>query len=403
MAKIKINTTDIINSSTKASSVRAGVAAVSYGISSTRWKTDSQILGRNGIDGRLNGVQEQVEQIEKDILTIYQTVDNGAIKYQNTETWVVNLGAMLGGMNGKRGSSGNQNPYGVYFDGGNPDKNGAVSVNSERGIQKEKSGSIGNASAEASAEKLDGKATATASASASVAEGTVGYNAESGRFTFAGMGTVLGAEASAAAGYDVTGGNLGALAKAEASAYGLKGEIESKNLWGLEKFKATGEVLSISAEGTGYAVLMQDGNFRPAVGTEGEASAAVAKGEAEETFGLDGFNVKGKVEGYVVGASAEAEAKVGWAQNDDGESVFGVSANAGAEAYLAKGEVSGGFTIFGVEVIGTIGGGVGGGELSAGAGITTESLELSAGIGALIGVDVEIEIDWSDFKLWEDE
>lgn len=91
MPRIKINTFDVINSTPQANSAQSIVSGVASGITSTRWRTDGRILGRNGIDARLGSIQNQVAQIEKDICKIYQTAEGGATYYQATEEWILGL------------------------------------------------------------------------------------------------------------------------------------------------------------------------------------------------------------------------------------------------------------------------------------------------------------------------
>lgn len=401
MPRIKINTVDVINSTPQAHSAQSIVSGVASGITSTRWRTDGRILGRNGIDARLGSIQKQVVQIERDICKIYQTAEGGATYYQATERRIIGLVRLLSSINPTQENSRNENPYSIYFKEGTV-RNSDISDSLKDMFKIEKAGSILNASANASAEKIEGKGSASASASASVATGNVEADVLDGIIKVTGTGTALSAEAMAGAGYDVTAGNLAALAKAEASAYELKGELELEALWGLEKFKASGEVNSIAVSAKACASLLKDGMVRPALDMEAEASAAVAKGELEQTLGVDYLNVQAKAEGYAFGAEANAEAKIGWIQEDDGETSYGVAADVGAEAYLAKGEVSGGVNLFGIEIMTKAGGGLGGAEFSAGGHISTKSLGLSIGIGLLLGVDAEISIDWSDFELWED-
>lgn len=121
MATIKINIADVMNSSPKAGSAKAIAETVADGILSTKWRTDSRILYRNGIAGRLDHVQRQVAQLERDILAIYRTAESGAIQYQNIETWIVNLGRMLGSTCGKKNTAGNQESYEAYFKENLPD------------------------------------------------------------------------------------------------------------------------------------------------------------------------------------------------------------------------------------------------------------------------------------------
>lgn len=391
MPRTKINTEMVMNSSGNAKSA-AGIASdVAGKVGSVRGRTDSKILGRHGISGDLRSAQRHVAQISEEIMAIYRAAEMGARQYQSTEDRLIHMGKYIENITSVRQDTGIQGSNRVNVD---------CNVRSEKlsdglTVKEEMSGSVGNASANASVEKVDGKVVASAEAAASVAKGNMSVDMLNGLYVASGSGSVLGAGAMASAGADMSEGNLEVYAKAEASAHALKGEFEQERLWGLDKFKATGEVLSADVEGKAYASLQHNGIWMPGAGVEAEATAAVAKGEVEETIGVEKYNIKGGAEGYVLGAEAEAEAKVGVIQ-EDGEVSYGVSASAEAGAYLAKGEVTGGFTLFGIEIEGTLGGNVGVG-VEAGGAVTTDSLNISAGLSAFLGVNVELEIDWSNF------
>lgn len=273
-----------------------------------------------------------------------------------------------------------------------------VSKSSKIYFTTDTEGSTYAAEAKAGAELENGKKSAFANASADVAEGSFNLNAENGLYSLAGSGSILGASASAKAGYDTTNGNVKANAKAEAEAHALKGEISQEALWGLSKFKANGSVLSAGFNGKADAALIKNGIFAPSASAEAKAKAAVAEGSANSTMGLDKYNVHGEVSGYVVGAEASASAKVG-AVEEDGKTVYGVSAKASAGAYLAKGDVSAGFTLFGIKFDVSAGGNIGAGAKVEGK-VTSESIELGAGLSALLGLEAGIKVDWSDFGLF---
>jgi len=431
MAKTKINTQSISDATTSAKSAKNTTVDIGSAVSSIRWNTDGKILGRNGISGTFTSIQNSISQIATDIGKVCQHADSAVYQYEYTENKILSDGRNMGLLEVKsssgNGSSANKAAYESFFDKNDlyliksgmsveeylagmegkvdlAEKSDNPEEKSQDAIKASASGSVGNAEAMAGVEETDGKKVASASASASVATGEFEVDVLDGLAKTSGSGTALGAEAEAKAGYENSPDTLEAFAAASAGAYGLKGELNQENLWGLDKFSAKGEVLSAGAEAKAYGSLVHNGVFIPSAGLEAEASASVAKGDVERKLGADRYSVNAAAEGYVVGASAEAEAKFGIVESDDGGTAYGVSAKAGAEAYLAKGEVSGGFTVFGIEFKGTVGGGFGGGELSAGGSLTTESVSLSAGIGAILGVDVEIEIDWSNFGLglWED-
>lgn len=273
-----------------------------------------------------------------------------------------------------------------------------VSKSSKIYLTTDAEGSTYAAEAKAGAELENGKKAVFANASADVAKGSFNLNAENGLYSLAGSGSILGASASAKAGYDTTNGNIKANANAEAEAHALKGEISQEALWGLSKFKASGAVLSAGVNAKADATLFQNGIFVPSASAEAKAKAAVAEGSASSTMGLDKYNVHGEVSGYVVGAEASASAKVGVVEEDD-KTVYGASAEASAGAYLAKGDVSTGFTVFGIKVDVSVGGNIGAGAEVKGE-ITSESIELGAGLSALLGLEAGIKVDWSDFGLF---
>lgn len=279
--------------------------------------------------------------------------------------------------------------------------------------------SVGNASATVDVDVNDpNKKVESAGANASVWSGALEYDIGDGILVNSSKATALGAEANAKAGYDTTYGNMEAYATADASVYAFKGECTQTVLGGLGKYEATGVVGTAAVDAKAYASLSHNGVFAPSVGAEAEASAAFLKGEAEERFGSDKNNIKFAAEGAFLTAAAGAEAKIGMIQNgsagdknqkgknvagtwvkaeeQDRGAAYGISVKAGAGAYLARGEVRAGFSIAGIEIEGAVGGKIGGGG-EIGGSITSDFIDISAGISALLGVDVEVKIDWSNF------
>lgn len=270
-----------------------------------------------------------------------------------------------------------------------------VSKSSKIYLQTDAEGSAFATEAKAGSELENGKGSVYAKASADVAKGSFNVNAENGLYSVLASGSVLGVSAGAKSGYDTTNGNIKAYANAEAEAHGLKGEVSQEALWGLSKFKANGSVLSAAASAKASASLYQNGILFPSASAEAKAKAAVAEGKANSTIGLDRYNAHAEVSGYVVGAEASASAKVGVVEKDD-KTVYCASAKASAGAYLAKGDVSTGFTVFGIKFDMKAGGNIGAGVEVKGE-ITSESIELGAGLSALLGLEAGIKIDWSNF------
>ncbi len=145
--------------------------------------------------------------------------------------------------------------------------------------------------------------------------------------------------------------------------------------------------------------LFDDGKFSPQAQISGEASVSAVHGEAEATFGTENNNAHVNAEGDLGTAYAEANAGVGVIENDDGTTTIGAEAEVKVGAYAAQGEVSGGITIFGVEINGSVGGGVGGAEFQAGGSVTTDGVSGEIGLGFLVGGDISISVDWSNFEL----
>ena len=250
-------------------------------------------------------------------------------------------------------------------------------------IQAYSSGSTGNAEANTSAEK--GKASAEGSVSAW--QGKAGVNAVDGLAAIDGKLTVLGLSAKAKAELEP----WKASGEASVSAAVLGGAVTQTSIWGLQEFKAKGQVLGGEAKVKGQATLT-------GISGKAEANAAVVKGSVENRIGLENYNVHGKAEGYVIGAAAGASGGIG-VYDKDGKTQFGIHAKGEAEAYLTKGEVKGGFTLGGVKVDAKVGGGIGAGA-KAKFEFSSKSITIGAGAAAILGIEGEVTVDWSNFKLW---
>lgn len=177
----------------------------------------------------------------------------------------------------------------------------------------------------------------------------------------------------------------------------LKGNI------GLASGEAKGSVGKVSGKGSVNASLYKDGKFAPQIGIKGEASAVAIEGETNAKFGTENNNVHGKVNGKAGVAKAYGEASVGRVtyKTESGEvkTTDGVKLEAGAEAYAGEVKVSGGVNIFGIKIdVGATGkaGGVG---AKVGYTQTTGCVKGKLGLGLGLGAEVELSIDWSNFKL----
>lgn len=196
-----------------------------------------------------------------------------------------------------------------------------------------------------------------------------------------------GASGSAEFGWSEDKGLYGEI-KGNAEIAGLKGSVSYK-----DDYLSAGVSAAFLSAGAGAGLkiggLDKDGNYNFISGNA-EAKASVLSGEANAQFGTEDFNLHAKATGSLVGAEANAKFSVG---------SNGIKAGAGAEAYLAKGEVKGGFTLFGIKIDTKLEGKAGAVGAKGSFEATNTSLNIGAGVSAILGVGVDINIDWSGFKL----
>lgn len=210
-------------------------------------------------------------------------------------------------------------------------------------------------------------------------------------------GGVLGYEADLKkeAFWDLAEGEAGIGIEAELELYGAKGSVSvKKGPCSLE----TGAMLGYAGvKASGKGVLFQDGKFDPKLELEGSIEAAAAKTKVETRVGTENLAYTQKMEGSFLGT--EAKAKLEFDPKNGA-----LSAEAGAEAYLLKGEITQGFEIFGIEFNGKVEGKAGALGATAKAGFSDKSATIGAGVSALLGVDIELSVDWSNFKMpsWKD-
>lgn len=198
------------------------------------------------------------------------------------------------------------------------------------------------------------------------------------------------ADASAEAGL-MKDGMFSPYARAEANAEAgvAKGSASIKGKYG--DAALTGSLLSAGAHtGIDFTMMDENGNFNPSFSAEAEAKASVLSGQMEGKLGNDQFNMHGGAAGDLIGAGANAGVAV---------SAEEIKVEAGAEAYLAKGEVTGGFTLFGIKIDASLEGKAGAVGGSVGFDKTATSVEIGAGLSALLGVGIDVAIDWSEFEL----
>lgn len=200
------------------------------------------------------------------------------------------------------------------------------------------------------------------------------------------------ADASAEAGL-MKDGEFSPHARAEANAEAgvAKGSASIEGKYG--DAALTGSFLSAGAHaGISLDMTDENGNFNPSFSAEAEAKASVLSGQMEGKLGNDQFNMHGGAAGDLVGAGANAGIAI---------SAEEIKMEAGAEAYLAKGEVTGGFSLFGIKIDTTLEGKAGAVGGSVGFDKTATSVEIGAGLSALLGVGIDVAIDWSEFELPE--
>lgn len=101
MARILINTAEVVNSGSKARAAKSTTGSVVGRIAGVRSGTDSQILSRGGLGSRLDAVYNKVAQLEREIAAIQNAVENGAMQYQRTEASLDNLSRTIMGISSK--------------------------------------------------------------------------------------------------------------------------------------------------------------------------------------------------------------------------------------------------------------------------------------------------------------
>lgn len=187
----------------------------------------------------------------------------------------------------------------------------------------------------------------------------------------------------------------------EAEGHIAKGKI--KNSIGLFSSEVAGTVGSVGAKGGVGLSLLKDGKFSPSAYITAKGEASALNGEFTSKFGTDKNNTHINGKGTLLGAEAEATGNVGYITYEENgvlKKEFGVQGKVGAEAYLAKGRVSSGLSIFGVKIdVGVSGtaGGVGG---TAEVRYTTGGFSGKINASLLLGLGLDVNVDWSDFSLW---
>lgn len=185
-----------------------------------------------------------------------------------------------------------------------------------------------------------------------------------------------------------------------AGAYAAKGSVKG-NL-GILRGKADSSAGEIKGTGSVNASVIKDGKVAPQLGIKGEASAVGIKGNAEAGLGTENNNVHVGADGKVGSAKISAEAGVGQItitkEDETHSTAYGIKGQIGAEAYLAEGKVSGGLNVLGVKINVGLGGKVGGAGVKLGGSVSTGGVNGKVAIGALVGAELDLDIDWSEFK-----
>lgn len=192
--------------------------------------------------------------------------------------------------------------------------------------------------------------------------------------------------------------NVGIDVGLSGSGYLAKGTATS-TIAGIITGTITGSVGNISGSGKIGASLFKDGKFEPALVAELKGKVNVAEGSYESKIGNEYIDKHIKVQGEVLGASAETSGQVGKVDYVDnaGNTVtgYGVHGKVGAEAYVAQGSVTEGWNILGIKIDATVSGKAGGGGVSVGGHATTSGVGIDGSIGAGLGLGLKINIDWS--------
>ena len=189
---------------------------------------------------------------------------------------------------------------------------------------------------------------------------------------------------------------------------GLKGEVhlfQGKGTWGVGPVhgEVSGGVRRATVTGTIGTTLFKDGKFSPAIQGKLKGKVSVLDGKIGYRIGSKDYNYHTSADGSLVTAEGEISVgagKIKWTDKNGVEHQgYGVQGKIGGEAYLAKGKVTGGYTIMGIKIDVGVSGGVGGGGASIGGQITADGASGTIGGGVLVGGDLNVSIDWSNFKI----
>lgn len=171
---------------------------------------------------------------------------------------------------------------------------------------------------------------------------------------------------------------------------------------GLLRGEINGSVGEISGSGSVNATLIKHGKFAPQVNAGVKGSLVGAKGSVQGGIGTENNNVHVGANGKAGVINGEASVGIGKISHvNDDKSVttgYGVQAEIGGEAYAAEGTISTGFNFMGIKVDVGATGKAGGASLKGGGSISTGGIKLNGSAGALVGIGLDVSIDWSNFK-----
>lgn len=193
-----------------------------------------------------------------------------------------------------------------------------------------------------------------------------------------------------------------------ASEHGWAARGEAKGIWGPLSLEGFGETVSweVGAE-TGYGGPLLDGwggsENSLAWLPQGYASAGLSvsglMGGLEATFLGENTAISIGGNGALGYAEAVFDAEVG--RQPDGS--FGVSKQFSLEAGAVKGEAKAGFTLWGIRCSLGLEGKADAVGVSGGYEVSTERLRWNIGAALGVGLEINVELDWSEFQMPEQE
>lgn len=395
MPTIKVNTNQLSSYESDMQSVLSRVNSIMNQFNSVSRNLDWDIKAESNINSRLSGISRELSAESRGISGMKSYLGKARTKYNAVES--KNSGKKLKNETTGRGSGARV-----------ASKNGKVS---RTGYSEAGRPGASLSAVDPNATYVTGDIESGKSLFGTVAKGAVLTGATSATKWFFGHkgevsaeGSVIGGEikTSSKGTWDTKKGEISAEAKVSADGYVAKGKASAS--YGLASLAASGTVGAVGASGKIGATLFKNGKLSPSIGASAKAEATAAKGDVKANFGTDENNVHAKASGQVLTAEASAKANVGKIEYEDSSgnthTGYGVEAEVGAEAYVAKGSISGGITLFGIDIDVSVEGKAGGAGAKAGGNITNSSASGEIGLGLLVGLGAKVDVDWSDFALF---